>query len=340
LASAKLIGDDFFSEKSITNILHQIANMQKKNRESALVITILTPPDLGGYTLPAALKNIEEKTRALGVYSPFYPADPTLAQVLNQEVNEILQEIRQRKSSDDLPIPQEIIRIVLESRERAIEQNQPNPYPALTGILGRAEIIAKKSDALFLPGGEDIPESLYRRDVPLLTDTDYRRSLLEIALIHESLKRGIPLMGVCRGFQMANVYFGAGLNNVAGQDEPQLLTIQIPKGSGWLDKALQSSIMGICLHQQSVTQSNIATEYLEYPIFHEGIAKAASPQHAAAAPMILLQFHPELVREEMIQANVSYAGNLLFWKVLQNSAQTYRNKKKVLLEQSMEGKKD
>ena len=154
-------------------------------------------------------------------------------------------------------------------------------------------------------------------------------------------------MGICRGFQLANIYFGARLENIENQKEHQVLPIKIPKDSGWLDKALQNSIAGICMHGQGVTQNNIATEYLEYPIFYQDpsetpdksktIAKAAAPIYSGAAPMILVQFHPEFYdksgEKDEIRAYASYEGNLVFWKVLQDSAQAYRNKKNMLLEQ-------
>ncbi len=66
-------------------------------------------------------------------------------------------------------------------------------------------------DALILSGGatpaaEGVPDG----------ETTPERDIFEKNLIGQCLKRGIPVLGVCRGFQMLAAYFGATLARVGG----------------------------------------------------------------------------------------------------------------------------
>ncbi|MEZ5081984.1 MAG: gamma-glutamyl-gamma-aminobutyrate hydrolase family protein [Bacteroidales bacterium] len=79
--------------------------------------------------------------------------------------------------------------------------------------IDSALAILETCDGLLLTGGEDINPDLYNRVFDSLrcdTPNDYRDSL-EMALIGKALKLQLPIMGICRGHQMLNVYFGGSL---------------------------------------------------------------------------------------------------------------------------------
>ena len=89
--------------------------------------------------------------------------------------------------------------------------------------------------ALILCGGGDIHPSSYgqkpARGVPLL-GVNQQRDQLEIALVREAVKHGIPVMGICRGMQVINVALGGSLT----QDWSQ--TTRAPHEEyHWLDRA-------------------------------------------------------------------------------------------------------
>lgn len=68
-------------------------------------------------------------------------------------------------------------------------------------------------DALVLTGGHDVDPRLYgeRFPHPLVTDCDPRRDAFERRLLDRALGRGCPVLGVCRGLQLANVHLGGSL---------------------------------------------------------------------------------------------------------------------------------
>lgn len=64
-------------------------------------------------------------------------------------------------------------------------------------------------DALILSGGHDVfPQNYGEEPRQKIGDTFPERDQFDFALIEFALKKRIPILGVCRGFQVINVYFG------------------------------------------------------------------------------------------------------------------------------------
>lgn len=67
-------------------------------------------------------------------------------------------------------------------------------------------------DGLLLSGGADLDPATYGAEPnPLTTNFKRARDDFEIALCREALDRDIPVLGVCRGFQLLNVALGGDL---------------------------------------------------------------------------------------------------------------------------------
>jgi putative glutamine amidotransferase len=68
-------------------------------------------------------------------------------------------------------------------------------------------------DALLITGGSDIdPQSYGGEAHPAIEKTDPERDAMELALIKKAHEDGVPLMGICRGMQLINLYFGGTLH--------------------------------------------------------------------------------------------------------------------------------
>ena len=72
-----------------------------------------------------------------------------------------------------------------------------------------------KCDGILLTGGEDVHPKFYNKMeyLPLCHqyDMDERRDEFELKVIDYTQKNQLPLLGICRGLQITNVYFGGTL---------------------------------------------------------------------------------------------------------------------------------
>ena len=73
----------------------------------------------------------------------------------------------------------------------------------------------EKCQGILLTGGEDVHPKFYNKIeyLPLCHqyDMDERRDEFELKVIDYSQKNQLPLLGICRGLQITNVYFGGTL---------------------------------------------------------------------------------------------------------------------------------
>ena len=95
----------------------------------------------------------------------------------------------------------------------AISNRHPDPVSFVKhiGIKG-----------LILSGGNDVSRGvtgIHREAVcglPLINDVALERDMTEIRLLEESVRQGWPVLGVCRGTQIINVFYGGKLSSVDG----------------------------------------------------------------------------------------------------------------------------
>ena len=102
-----------------------------------------------------------------------------------------------------------------------------------------------RADGLILTGGDDVDPSVYGEEkLTCCGETTPVRDRLEQTLIRHALKRGIPVLGICRGIQILHAALGGTLyQDIAEQFGTQLKhprsdipigdahTVRIEKGS-------------------------------------------------------------------------------------------------------------
>lgn len=66
-------------------------------------------------------------------------------------------------------------------------------------------------DGLILCGGNDIDPKYYNEEMNGSVDIDEVRDQREFALLKAYLEAGKPILGICRGHQIINVFFGGSL---------------------------------------------------------------------------------------------------------------------------------
>lgn len=72
--------------------------------------------------------------------------------------------------------------------------------------------IMEMADGLLIPGGDDVNPKLYGQEARDYTEPpDNQKDTMEYALLKEAIKRKLPILAICRGIQIVNVYQGGTL---------------------------------------------------------------------------------------------------------------------------------
>ncbi|MBI2486286.1 MAG: gamma-glutamyl-gamma-aminobutyrate hydrolase family protein [Deltaproteobacteria bacterium] len=96
----------------------------------------------------------------------------------------------------------------------------PVLLPLLSANGSLLENLVAKIDGLLLPGGRDMDPKFYNEEPhPKLRLMSLERTESEMVILEEALKRDIPVLGICGGMQLINVFFKGSLY----QDIPSLV---------------------------------------------------------------------------------------------------------------------
>jgi putative glutamine amidotransferase len=111
--------------------------------------------------------------------------------------------------------------------------------PLLTDDEATLRAIFDQLDGVFLAGGVDVEPSAYgesRGD--WCGPSDAARDAVENTLLHWAASEKMPVLGVCRGFQMINVAFGGTLFQDISHDQPQAGKHDYFPQQGFHDRAM------------------------------------------------------------------------------------------------------
>ncbi|BBI16950.1 gamma-glutamyl-gamma-aminobutyrate hydrolase family protein [Neochlamydia sp. S13] len=254
--------------------------------------TILIPwnfcqPGLTATKVNLAIKEVE------GIPVKYnYLMDNINLLLLDQQVKNQIRLI-QKNSSFCTSIPEQIMKGIRDDQLKQLENSE------IYKLYSIAVKLSSYVDAIILPGGADLEPEFYgdKKDPHTHTDSDYRRSLLEFALIQQAIIKGIPLMGICRGSHVGNVFYGGTLKqHVEGQVSRQTYHIEevaVGHSRGLLREVANGKFSSISAHHQALDRiGDHLEEIIVYSSEKEEIPKALESDRGGS-PKIFLQFHPE-----------------------------------------------
>ena len=185
---------------------------------------------------------------------------------------------------------------------------------------------AARCDAFILSGGHDVHPRFYGKpeyfDLLDPTDIDERRDEFEMKIIEAAEKNTKPVLGICRGLQIANVYFGGTLVpdifshlNVEGhnQDEDSddsLHHIHVEHNSRLFHIVHEKSGEVNSAHHQAA--DNIGEGLRANAFSKEGIVEGLElVTEEDEAGVLLVQWHPERMRNQQSR----FAANIREWLI-------------------------
>lgn len=171
-------------------------------------------------------------------------------------------------------------------------------------------------DALVITGGEDVNPRLYGLHPDLRCSTlSPERDAFELALIQEALKQNKPMLCICRGLQILNVFFGGTLYLDVKDAKVDALAHQFDKVPRWY-KAHRVQLT------HPVLKTAYQAEWIEVNSYHhQAVAKLGSGLQVAGQSedgivealchedyphLLAVQWHPEMMSVEYEEGLVPF----------------------------------
>jgi len=169
----------------------------------------------------------------------------------------------------------------------------PIQLPMELDPLDAIEVI----DALLISGGADVEPSRYDAAVAAETSYESQRDHFEFALLTAANEAGMPVLGICRGFQVVNVHAGGTLNqhvpsHARWNDDPVQPVDTVTTVPGTLGHDLYGPARHInSLHHQTVEQVGAG-------LVVAGTASDGTVEllEGVDTPVLALQWHPEMMQ--------------------------------------------
>lgn len=156
---------------------------------------------------------------------------------------------------------------------------------------------AEQYDGLLLPGGGDINPSLYGEanhgSVMIQDELDD----LQLKLLSSFLELKKPVLGICRGMQLLNVFFGGSLfqnldtafRHTRKQDESDQVHDSVAGKDSWIGSIYGEHFFHNSAHHQGVRELGEGLS-VDSRSAADGVVEAT---HHVSLPVYAVQWHPE-----------------------------------------------
>lgn len=179
--------------------------------------------------------------------------------------------------------------------EKAINYANALNHLDATHVFVYEDVNAEEFDGLLLPGGVDINPKYYGQEINGSEDIDDELDERQMAVIDKFVKAKKPILGICRGLQILNVYFGGTLiqhlpnyqEHVSVNHVDGINTIKLDKDSFLYELYKKEEITTNSAHHQAIGE--IAKGFRVISKCDEVIEAI---QHETL-PIWAVQFHPE-----------------------------------------------
>lgn len=181
------------------------------------------------------------------------------------------------------------------------EEGTPNYREALRlldaePVLVGMECQAEEFDGLLLPGGGDVDPSRFGQEDQGSNPSDLELDELQFTVLDRFVKAKKPVLGICRGHQVINIYFGGTLIQDLGEERnmrhrsPNVDKVHPVRTDlhSWLGRLYGEHFIVNSAHHQSVDQPGRGLRVISWS--EEGVAEALEHE---SLPVYGVQWHPE-----------------------------------------------
>lgn len=169
----------------------------------------------------------------------------------------------------------------------------------------------KRCDALLLPGGGDLEPWRYGQKNTASRNLDKDRDQTELDLLDEFTAAGKPVLGICRGLQTINVFFGgtliqdlSGHSAADGEDRFHRVRTLPSVFSGLYGEACVVN----SAHHQAADQLGSGLRAVQWT--GDGVIEAVCHR---TLPVWAVQWHPERLRGTFAKHGTADGDALFTW---------------------------
>lgn len=170
----------------------------------------------------------------------------------------------------------------------------------------------KKCDGIVLTGGEDVHPKFYNQPeyYPYCyeDDIDEQRDEFEFEVLTYTEANKVPVLGICRGMQVGNVFFGGNLipdiptwgkfDHSKMPDKSDRYHEVIVNPSSWLSQIVNTD-KGLVNSNHHQSTNRIAKDFVVSAITADGVAEAMERLHPEGKSFLLfVQWHPERLKDK------------------------------------------
>jgi putative glutamine amidotransferase len=176
-------------------------------------------------------------------------------------------------------------------------------------VLRPGDPIQGGFDGVVIGGGDDVDPALYGR--PLLeegnVEVDAARDAIDFPVFDEAWRKGVPILGICRGLQVVNVARGGTLIQDLPLESPSDVAHRHPKKPNRRDHPVEirpdtrlAKIAGASVidvnsrHHQAVDQP--ARDFVVTATAPDGVIEALETQDGRW--LVAVQWHPENLTDD------------------------------------------
>ncbi len=194
-----------------------------------------------------------------------------------------------------------------EKNDRYREYLLRMPQSEVIVISKGRESELESCDALVLTGGEDVAPELYGDWADETVRVDPERDGAEFKLIDMAMREHLPILGICRGLQVLNVYFGGTLivdlekycgrkHRAISSDKDRYHSVKLFEGSHLKEFIRQETGEVNSAHHQAADRIGSGLKVVARA--EDGTVEAIEGNDDLPSQIVSVQWHPERIQFE------------------------------------------